>query len=98
MSKLDLSHLTVGGIAPSYVSVDVAAALMGVSHWTVRRWITAGALPARKMPSGCLRVAVADLEAVGEPVTRSPVAGGPSPPRAAHRRPPRRTPRCNTHP
>lgn len=68
MSKLDLSPLTVGGIAPSYVSVDVAATLMGVSHWTIRRWITAGALPARKMPSGCLRVAVADLEAVGEPV------------------------------
>lgn len=68
MSKLDLSALTVGGITPSYVSVDVAAALMGVSHWTVRRWITAGSLPARKLPSGGLRVAVADLEEVGEPV------------------------------
>lgn len=68
MSKLDLSTLTVGGIAPSYVSVEIAAALMGVSHWTVRRWITAGALPARKLPSGGLRVAVADLEEIGEPV------------------------------
>ena len=68
MSKLDLSALAVGGITPSYVSVEIAAQLMGVSHWTVRRWITAGALPARKMPSGALRVAVADLEEVGEPV------------------------------
>jgi excisionase family DNA binding protein len=68
MSKLDLTNLTTGGITPSYVSVDIAAALMGVSHWTVRRWITAGALPARKLPSGGLRVAVADLEEVGEPV------------------------------
>ena len=41
---------------------------MGVSDWTVRRWITAGAQPARKLPSGGLRVAVADLEEVGEPV------------------------------
>jgi excisionase family DNA binding protein len=68
MSNLDLSALTVGGIAPSYVTVDAAAALMSVSHWTVRRWITNGALPARKMPSGGLRVAVADLEKVGEAV------------------------------
>jgi hypothetical protein len=68
MSKLDLSSLTVGGITPSYVSVAIAGQLMGVSHWTVRRWITAGALPARKLPSGGLRVAVADLEEVGEPV------------------------------
>lgn len=67
-AKLDLSALTVGGIAPSFVSIETAATLMSVSHWTIRRWITAGKLPARKMPSGCLRVAVADLEAVGEPV------------------------------
>ena len=59
MSKLDLTNLATDGITPSYVSVDIAAALMGVSHWTVRRWITAGALPARKLPSGGLRVAVA---------------------------------------
>jgi hypothetical protein len=38
MSKLDLTDLATGGITPSYVSVDIAAALMGVSHWTVRRW------------------------------------------------------------
>jgi excisionase family DNA binding protein len=68
MPKLDLADLRVGGITPSYVSVDIAAALMGVSHWTVRRWITSGALPARKLPSGGLRVAVADLEEIGEPV------------------------------
>lgn len=68
MSKLNLSALTVGGIAPSYVSVEHAAQLMDCSHWTIRRWITSGALPARKMPSGGIRVAVADLERVGEPV------------------------------
>ena len=81
MSKLDLTNLTTGGITPSYVSVDIAAAPMGVSHWTVRRWITAGALPARKLPSGGLRVAVADLAEVGEPVR--PDRSG------THRRPPR---------
>ena len=76
MTKLDLSALTIGGITPSYVSVDVAAALMGVSHWTVRRWITAGALPARKLPSGALRVAVADLEDIGQPVRPDRERGG----------------------
>lgn len=45
MSKLDLTNLTTGGITPSYVSVDTTSALMGVSHWTVRRWVTAGSLP-----------------------------------------------------
>jgi excisionase family DNA binding protein len=68
VSKLDLTSLTVGGIAPSYVSVEHAAQLMDVSHWTVRRWITNGHLAARKMPSGGIRVAVSDLEQVGEPV------------------------------
>lgn len=76
MSKLDLTALTVGGITPSYVSVDIAAALMGVSHWTVRRWITAGALSARKLPSGGLRVAVADLDEIGELVRPDRERGG----------------------
>lgn len=68
MSKLDLRSLTVGGVAPSFVSVEHAAQLMDCSHWTVRRWITSGALNARKMPSGGIRVAVSDLEQIGEPV------------------------------
>ena len=67
-SKIDLTSLTVGGVAPSFVSVEVAAQLMGVSHWTVRRWISRAALPARKSPSGGLLIAVRDLETVGEPV------------------------------
>lgn len=68
MSKLNLADLTVGGIAPSYVSVEHAAALMDVTHWTIRRWVTDGYLPARKLPSGSLRIAVADLEELGEHV------------------------------
>ncbi len=65
-SKLDLSTLTVGGITPSYISVEHAAQLMDASHWTVRRWITSGHLAARKMPGGGIRVAVVDLEQLGE--------------------------------
>lgn len=64
--KLDLSTLTVGGITPSFISVEHAAQLMDVSHWTVRRWITNGHLAARKMPGGGIRVAVVDLEQIGE--------------------------------
>lgn len=73
MSKLDLSALTVGGIAPSYISIEHAALLMDVSQWTVRRWVSCGRLTARKMPSGCIRIAVVDLETLGEPVY--PVSG-----------------------
>lgn len=72
MSKLDLSALTVGGIAPSYISVEHVAQLMDVSHWTVRRWVACGKLAARKMPSGGIRIAVVDLEALGEPVCPVP--------------------------
>ncbi|GJF10502.1 hypothetical protein NGTWS0302_07650 [Mycolicibacterium cyprinidarum] len=57
-----------GSIAPSFISVDHAAQVMDVSHWTIRRRITSGALPARKLPSGGLRIAVADLAAIREPV------------------------------
>lgn len=74
-NKIDLSALTVGGIAPSFVSVEHAALLMDCSHWTIRRWITSGALNARKMPSGGLRIAVRDLEAIGEPVRPDRHAG-----------------------
>jgi hypothetical protein len=66
--SLDLTPLAVGGVAPQRVPVSVAAQLMGVSHWTVRRWINTGALPARKMPSGGLSISVRDLEVLGEPV------------------------------
>jgi len=62
VSKLDLSSLTVGGIPPSYVSVEHAAQLMDVSHWTVRRWITNGHLNARKMPSGAVLRALQQVE------------------------------------
>ncbi len=55
-------------IAPSYISTEHAALLMDVSQWTVRRWISCGRLSARKMPSGCIRIAVFDLETLGEPV------------------------------
>lgn len=75
MPKLDLSAFTTGGVAPSYLSVEHAALLMDVSHWTIRRWITSGALNAKKMPSGGIRVAVADLEDIGEPVRPDRHAG-----------------------
>lgn len=63
--RFDLGRLTVGGISPSRVSVAQAAQLMGVSHWTVRRWIAHGDLRARRMPGGSLRIAVTDLAEVG---------------------------------
>ena len=52
MSKLDLTNLTTGGITPSYVSVDIAAA----------RWASAtgpfadGSPPAHCPPASCRAV------------------------------------------
>ena len=40
MSTIDLTNLATGGITPSYLSVDIAAALMGVSHWMARQRLT----------------------------------------------------------
>lgn len=67
-SKLNPDSLTVGGVTPSFLSVEHDVLLMDCSYWTIRRWITSGQFAARKMPSGGLRIAVADLERIGEPV------------------------------
>ena len=40
MSRFDLSPLNIGGVPPSFISVEHAAQLMDCSTWTVRRWIT----------------------------------------------------------
>lgn len=85
MSPIDLSGLTVGGIAPSYVSIEHAAQLMDVSHWTVRRWTSKGFLPARKLPSGGIRIAVAHLETIGEPVRPDRTTPLPDPRGTNHR-------------
>jgi excisionase family DNA binding protein len=48
---------------PTWSPAEVAAAL-GVSVWTVRRWIREGVLPATRLPgSNLLRVRVADVQA-----------------------------------
>jgi hypothetical protein len=54
MSNLDLTSLTVGGIPPSYVSVDAAAVLMGVAgqvlgqHRIQLAGMTEGKLPQQR--------------------------------------------------
>lgn len=44
--------------------IDGAAAYLGVSERTIRRWITADLLSVRRLPSGGIRIAVADLGAL----------------------------------
>lgn len=38
-----------------------AASYLAVSERTIRRWIAAGTLPVRRLPSGTIRIAVSDL-------------------------------------
>ena len=41
---------------PEYISVGLAAKHCGVSNTTVLRWITAGQLPAFRLPGGHYRI------------------------------------------
>lgn len=57
----------IAGVPVQTVRPAAAAALVGRSERTIRRWIAAGILPAVRMPSGGLGIRVADLNSLGEP-------------------------------
>jgi excisionase family DNA binding protein len=48
-----------------YLTARQVAKRLGVSLRTVRRWITTGKLPCRRLPGGAVRVVAADLLALG---------------------------------
>jgi len=48
---------------PEYLSVGFAAKHCGVSNTTVLRWITAGQLPAFRLPGGHYRIEREDFSA-----------------------------------
>ncbi|WP_370644364.1 helix-turn-helix domain-containing protein [Nesterenkonia sp. LB17] len=50
-------------------TVDQTAEMLGVSTRSVRRWIDDGSLPAFRIHGHLLRIKVADIEALLEPVT-----------------------------
>lgn len=50
------------------LNTAAAAAMLGVSNDTVRRWATTGKLRHVELPSGQLRFSAADVEAVLTPV------------------------------
>jgi excisionase family DNA binding protein len=56
------------GVPVVVVGVRDAAAMLSAGERTVRRWIAAGQLPALKLPSGLVRIRVADIETFGEPL------------------------------
>jgi excisionase family DNA binding protein len=58
----------VDGIAAQELGVTQAAQLVGRGERTIRRLIAEGVLPAIRLPSGALRIRVADLDRIGEPV------------------------------
>jgi len=51
-----------------YVRLTEAQRALGVSYWTVLRWIREGRLQAVRLPSGQLRVAKANVLRLREPV------------------------------
>ncbi|MDH3049747.1 helix-turn-helix domain-containing protein [Gordonia alkanivorans] len=50
------------------ISISQAAAHLGVSTRTIRRWITAGELPATRIGPKLLRIHTEDLERLGKPI------------------------------
>ncbi|ALM19089.1 helix-turn-helix domain-containing protein [Mycobacteroides abscessus] len=61
--------LIVDGVPVLEVPPRTAAVMKSVSERSILRWIAEGKLPARRLPGGRqLRIAVADLTALGEPV------------------------------
>lgn len=53
---------------PTTLNVPEAAARLGVDAKTIRRMITRGDLPARRVGPRLIRIRVADLDAVGSPL------------------------------
>ncbi len=57
---------------PNFIDLHAAAVIVGVTHYSVRRWIYAGQLPAYRFGPRTLRVRRSDVVALGRPV---PTAG-----------------------
>ena len=58
----------INGIPVQELSISEAALTLRRGERTLRRWVATGMLPAVKLPNGQLRIRVADLNALGEPV------------------------------
>lgn len=56
-------------IAATWLTITEAADLMSVSTKTVRRLISRGQLPARRIGSRMIRIDAADLDALGRNLT-----------------------------
>lgn len=59
----------MGIIMTNLITVPEAAATLGVSSKTVRRWIAAGRLPAYRVGPVALRVDPSDLATIMRPVS-----------------------------
>jgi|SoiMethySBSTD1v2_1073268.scaffolds.fasta_scaffold387037_2 excisionase family DNA binding protein len=53
---------------PTYLSMNQAADEMGVHPKTIRRWITAGHLPAFRIAGNQVRIKTEDLDALAKPI------------------------------
>ncbi len=55
-------------VAPAFTGIAGAAAYMGMSRNSIRRLIDSKALPATRLPTGSIRIRIAEVDAIGEPV------------------------------
>jgi len=60
---------TSAPIAATYVSIATAADILSCSTKTIRRKISSGELPARRIGSRLIRIDAADLANLGRPLT-----------------------------
>lgn len=56
-------------IAPTWISIARAAEILSCSTKTVRRKISSGELPARRIGARMIRIDAADLDALGREMT-----------------------------
>lgn len=62
---------TQAPIAATWISIQQAADLMSCSTKSIRRWIAAGDLPARRIGTRMIRIDAADLDSLGRNLTVS---------------------------
>ena len=58
----------IEGVEVQECSVTQASLMMLRGERTIRRYIAQGLLPAVRLPNGQIRIRIADLNALGEPV------------------------------
>lgn len=63
-----MTNPAIASIEPTYTGIAGAATYLSMSRSSIRRLIASGRLAATRLPTGSIRIRIADLESLGEPV------------------------------